>query len=151
MMFLMFSILLFSHILTGVTNTNAAPLSTSIVNIATPECLCSDKRTIWNIIWSCLATIFACSWVSVHPNIPGPDDSWIKKVYCRLELMFWSIIVPELITYWAAKQWSAARKLEKKYHSELHVEQHVLLILIFRVWMDKDAWLFHSNGGVHVI
>ena len=118
----MLSILLFSHVLTGITNTNAAPLSTSIVNIATPECLCPDQRTIWNIIWSCLATIFACSWVSVHPNIPGPDDSWIKRIYSRLELMFWSIVVPELITYWALKQWSAARKLEKKYHSELHVE-----------------------------
>ena len=117
----MLSILLFSHVLTGLTNTNAAPLSTAIVNTPTQECLCPDQRTIWNIIWSCLATLFACSWVSVHPNIPGPDDSWIKKGYHRLELMFWSIIVPELITFWAAKQWSAARKLEKRYQSKLHV------------------------------
>lgn len=29
-------------------------------------------RTIWNIIWSCLVTIFACVWVAIHPNIPQP-------------------------------------------------------------------------------
>lgn len=29
-------------------------------------------RTVWNIIWSCLITIFACTWVVVHPNIPQP-------------------------------------------------------------------------------
>lgn len=29
-------------------------------------------RTVWNIIWSCLITIFACIWVAIHPNIPQP-------------------------------------------------------------------------------
>lgn len=29
-------------------------------------------RTVWNIIWSCLITIFACIWVAIHPNIPRP-------------------------------------------------------------------------------
>jgi hypothetical protein len=106
-MFLTLSIL---HVLT---NTNAAPLSTAIVNIAIQECLCPDQLELSSYY------IFACSWVSVHHNIPGPDDS---KVHGRLELMFGSIIVPEFITYCSAKQWSAARKLGKRYHSELHVD-----------------------------
>lgn len=29
-------------------------------------------RTVWNITWSCLITIFVCIWVAVHPNIPQP-------------------------------------------------------------------------------
>lgn len=29
-------------------------------------------RTVWNIIWSCLITIFACIWVAIHPNITQP-------------------------------------------------------------------------------
>lgn len=27
-------------------------------------------RTIWDIVWSCVITIFACIWVAIHPNMP---------------------------------------------------------------------------------
>ena len=46
-------------------------------------------------LWSCLATIFACSWVSIHPNIPAPwYESWwrIFLRHGRLELMFWAVV-----------------------------------------------------------
>ena len=75
----------------------------------------NDQRSIWDIIWSCLATIFACSWVSVHPNIPPPGASAVKVAIRRLELMAWSIIAPEYTIFWAAVQWISARKIEKKY------------------------------------
>src|SRR5258708_31531738 len=38
---------------------------------------CDDShhcRTILNIISSCLATVFLCVWVAIHPNIPAPDE-----------------------------------------------------------------------------
>lgn len=101
-----------------------APLSTR--HIATPfehverdltiyECP-SDQRTVWAILWSCLATIFTCTWVSVHPNIPGPNDSEWKVTKRRAGLMIWAILAPELLIFWAMRQWIAARKLADKYH-----------------------------------
>ena len=88
--------------------------------IITPACICpTDQRTIWGILWSCLATIFACSWVSVHPNIPGPNESSWRIFLRRLELMFWAVIGPEMIITWAFRQWSGARHLEKLYRGEL--------------------------------
>lgn len=36
----------------------------------------SQCRTIWNIVWSCLITIFACIWVAIHPNVPQPRASF---------------------------------------------------------------------------
>ncbi|KAF4609604.1 hypothetical protein D9613_012259 [Agrocybe pediades] len=75
----------------------------------------SNKRSIWNIIYSCLATLFACSWVSVHPNVPTPCLSGIKHGIRRLELMVWSIIAPEYTIFWATAQWVSARKIETKY------------------------------------
>ncbi|KAF9566499.1 hypothetical protein CPC08DRAFT_614544, partial [Agrocybe pediades] len=65
------------------------------------------------IIWSCLATTIAASWVSVHPNIPHPHDSRLKRTSRRIELMFWAIITPELIIFWAMRQRYGARKLER--------------------------------------
>ena len=33
-------------------------------------------RTDIGIIWSCLVTIFSCTWVAAYPNIPGPNAKW---------------------------------------------------------------------------
>ena len=73
----------------------------------------ADQRSLWDILWSCLATLFACSWVSVHPNIPGPDESSWRIHLRRLELMFWTVFAPEMIISWAVRQWIGARDLEK--------------------------------------
>ena len=100
----------------------AAPLTSILAEsssvISTPTCICpADQRTIWDILWSCLATIFACSWVSVHPNIPASNESWGRIFLRRLELMFWAVVSPEMIITWALRQWIGARDsdLEKLY------------------------------------
>ena len=105
----------------------AAPL-TSILEasssnstiLSTSACICpADQRTIWDILWSCLATIFACSWVSIHPNIPAPNESSRRIFLRRLELMFWAVVSPEMIITWAFRQWIGARHLENLYKGEL--------------------------------
>jgi len=100
----------------------AAPINASIDSDTTslflsrdtdsPD-LCPRKRV--EIIWSCIATILAASWVSVHPNLPHPTDSWWKKTLRRVELMLWAIITPELIIYWAMRQWWGAREMEREF------------------------------------
>ena len=154
-MFLVLAILYVSF-----TNTSAAPFSIiSNIEIQQQQSVYLHQRTIWDIIWSCLVTIFSCAWVSVHPNIPGPDDSRIKKVFQRLELMFWSIICPELITYWAAKQWFAARRLANRYRGQflflfffgIYHLKHSSYLVIIRVWMDEDSWILYSDGRFHVV
>ncbi|KAF7370001.1 hypothetical protein MSAN_00630100 [Mycena sanguinolenta] len=43
----------------------------------------NNSRTIFSIVWGCLATIFACTWVSVHPNVPPtqpePSSAFLAK------------------------------------------------------------------------
>ena len=107
--------------------TQASPLATgslfaesgnnaTVISTSPLACICpTDQRSIWDIIWSCLATIFTCSWVSVHPNIPGPNESRWRIFLRRLELMFWAVIGPEMIITWALRQWSGARHLEEEY------------------------------------
>ena len=65
-------------------------------------------RTVWNILWSCLATTFACSWVSVHPNVPFKNEGDWEIRGRRLFLMFFSILAPEIMVMWAFKQWRGA-------------------------------------------
>jgi hypothetical protein len=94
--------------------------NTTVTVLSTSASICpADQRLIWDILWSCLATLFACSWVSIHPNIPGPNESRRRIFLHRLELMFWAVVGPEMITAWAFQQWASARHLEKLYKGEL--------------------------------
>jgi len=70
------------------------------------------QRSAWNIIWSCLTTVFVCLWVVVHPNIPGPSDSMFLT---RLKIMGCMLIAPELVIVWAGRQWFAARHIAAKH------------------------------------
>lgn len=76
-----------------------------------------DQRSKPEIIWECLATLFACSWVAVHPNVPPPGSKWYKAALIRMELLIWTFLAPECIIYWAVRQWFGARKLAKIYNS----------------------------------
>jgi hypothetical protein len=104
---------------------SAAPVS-HVLRDATPpdlnpvgpiQSVCPvQQRSLWDILWNCLATIFACTWVSIHPNIPPPGEKWWKTGFRRLELMLWGVIAPELIILWAMRQWNGARKVAERYH-----------------------------------
>ena len=95
--------------------THAIPLAES----ARLGTTCACHRSIWDILWSCLATIFACLWVSVHPNIPFPNEAGWRVFLRRLELMLWALVAPELVTVWAFRQWLGARELENLYKGEV--------------------------------
>ncbi|KAF9457845.1 hypothetical protein BDZ94DRAFT_1174788, partial [Collybia nuda] len=72
-------------------------------------------RTLAGIIWSCIATLVACTWVSVHPNVPGPGQGTVGLVLHRFKLMLLAIVAPEIIVLWALRQRMVARKLSKEH------------------------------------
>jgi hypothetical protein len=72
-------------------------------------------RSIWHIIWSCFTTIFTCTWIAVHPNIPGPKDSPWAVLRRHVAIMGYVIIAPEMVILWATRQHYAARHLAKQY------------------------------------
>jgi len=83
---------------------------TPFISLASADVVaCAKQRTIWDIIWSCIVTTFACSWVSVHPNMPKPYEHWFKVNMRRVEVLFSAIVAPEMILYWATRQWYGAK------------------------------------------
>ncbi|KAJ7151311.1 hypothetical protein C8R43DRAFT_1235942 [Mycena crocata] len=73
----------------------------------------NNCRKLFDIIWGCLVTIFACTWVSVHPNVPPPNQSWLALFWRRLKMMLIAIIAPELMVGFAARQFFTARSFAK--------------------------------------
>ena len=97
------------------------PAAGSSLNQISPTHGCIDhQRSIWDILWSCFATIFACTWVSVHPNIPGHDDGRWKIFSNRAEIMLWTIMAPEWVIYWAMRERFAVREMAKECSCALH-------------------------------
>src|SRR4051812_4034839 len=72
-----------------------------------------DCRSVSDIVWSCLTTIFLCTWVSIHPNIPYPDHLedlgfWQRRTHEMhqtvtqgLPLFTLALVFPEYILGWA--------------------------------------------------
>ncbi|KAJ3576384.1 hypothetical protein NP233_g481 [Leucocoprinus birnbaumii] len=75
--------------------------------------LLDNTRTLWDIIWSCLATIFACTWVAVHPNIPSPKADFRSRLKNKVVIMVYAWIAPECVTMWAMRQLVSARELAR--------------------------------------
>ncbi|KAJ7877015.1 hypothetical protein B0H13DRAFT_2279386 [Mycena leptocephala] len=75
----------------------------------------NNYRTLFGITSGCLATIFACTWVSVHPNVPPPNQSQLAVSWRRFHLMLVAVIAPELMVGFAARQFFDARWFSKEY------------------------------------
>ena len=108
--------LLFLYYLLQGPSTDAGPIPI-IENRSLLGNHCNDLghcRMIWNIVWSCLVTIFSCTWVAVHPNVPSPKkqeaNGWIEGhiwnpllllVEHRLPLFICALLVPEYVLAWS--------------------------------------------------
>ncbi|KAJ7910785.1 hypothetical protein B0H13DRAFT_1876383 [Mycena leptocephala] len=111
----MLLLLIFVHLLSR--NGSAAPLPHSLNDRSAADS-CDDInncRKLFDIVWGCLATIFACTWVSVHPNVPAPNQSRLALFWRRLKMMLIAVIAPELMVGFAARQFFAARLLSKEF------------------------------------
>ncbi|KAF5339510.1 hypothetical protein D9758_016368 [Tetrapyrgos nigripes] len=100
-------------------------------------------RTAEQIIFSCIAVVFVCTWVAVHPNIPRKfywrgaeivgDSLDVHSAVVTLQnilFMLLALIVPELIIMWAIRQWLAARAIGKKYATYNWTKTHGFFVVM---------------------
>lgn len=79
----------------------------------------NNTRTLWNIIWSCGVTLFACAWTAIYPNIPGMDEKRLAIFFRRILIVIMVLIAPELILTWASRQFSSAIAVKKQFNDAL--------------------------------
>ena len=160
--------LLFLYYLLQGPSTDAGPIPT-IEHRSLTGNHCNDLahcRTIWNIVWSCLATIFSCAWVAVHPNVPCPKkreaNSWIERhirnplisfVEHRLPLFICALLVPEYVLAWSIRHFLVARKIAKG-EIELCVK-YLSIAIILSKSLSERGWskthgFFIIMGGFHL-
>lgn len=130
-----------------ITNTNTRSSDSELTHSS-----CNDLgycRTLLNIIWSCLATIFACTWIALHPNVPAAGGSWRTAFSRRFVLLTGGLIVPELLVVWAMRQWLVARRLASDNKGMFFIPHPLLTfmkILIGRTWVGNDSRILFHRG-----
>ena len=124
--------------ITSVLHAPAASALSTTTNFTTVDSAgaCKDIdtcRTLYSIVQTCLATIFACVWVAVHRNIPAPRPvpdpnsnpgpiakaarwSWSKIRDQRQPVIVFcvTLLAPEWVLAWAVRQRFRAQKLVKE-------------------------------------
>ncbi len=92
-----------------------------------------DVRGTLSILWSCLFTIFACTWTIQHLNVPKQRDRskedtnfrlrfyrslkrYAKSFWSSTKWMLFTMIAPEIVLAKAFQELAAAKKLHKEIH-----------------------------------
>ncbi|KAG1848067.1 hypothetical protein DFJ58DRAFT_796744 [Suillus subalutaceus] len=68
-------------------------------------------RTLYSIISSCILTLFACTWTSIHLNISCHSP--------RAGIILAALVAPKLVILWAMRQIFHAGKFVNKFNDEL--------------------------------
>jgi hypothetical protein len=109
----MIFILILVHLLSN--NSSAVPVPHPLdARTSTDTCDDINKcRKLFDVVWGCLATIFACTWVSVHPNIGPPNQGSVALFWRRVKMMIIAIIAPEVMVGFSVRQALGALILSK--------------------------------------
>lgn len=76
-------------------------------------------RGTWSILWSCLATIFICTWSALHLDVPDEDGRWYL-FFRKLGWMLIAATAPEFILFNAADNSFKSRDLLRHLRNQGH-------------------------------
>lgn len=69
-------------------------------------------RGTWSILWSCLVTIFICTWSALHLNVPKKHGRWYL-IFRKIGGMLIAATAPEFVLFTSADNFIDARDLLK--------------------------------------
>jgi len=72
------------------------------------------RRTVADLIRSCIFTIIICVYRVVHPNIDDPAAPRWKRICRKISLSLYTLEIPELLIGWALLQRLGAEEIMNK-------------------------------------
>lgn len=91
-------------------------------------------RGTWSILWSCLATIFICTWSALHLDVPKKHGRWYL-FFRKLGWMLIAATAPEIVLYNAADNFFESRDLLRHLRNQGH-----------RSWTLTHTQFAHAKG-----
>lgn len=75
-------------------------------------------RGTWSILWSCLATIFICTWTVLHLNVPKPGHGRAYLQFRKIAWMLIALIAPEIVLFTSAEHLSDSRAMTRAWREK---------------------------------
>ncbi|KAH6913510.1 hypothetical protein BKA70DRAFT_1421777 [Coprinopsis sp. MPI-PUGE-AT-0042] len=104
----------------------------------------TNYRSTADIVWSCVVTVFACTWLSVHPNVSGSNSTWKQRMTHRIYLMIWGIAAPEFLVIFAYRQWRGSKDITRVIRKV--VEDDKLDIPLRKKWTNTHSHYLQMGG-----
>ena len=73
-----------------------------------------NLRGTTDILWSCVTTLITTTWAAVFLNVPGPDESEMRRTARKVKWMVIGLIAPEYLVMMAFIQNRDARRCRKE-------------------------------------
>lgn len=73
-----------------------------------------NSRSSWDILWTCLTTIFACTWTALHKHVPERTHNKIAASFMKTFTWFGALLAPELMIIYAAIDFHYASAIAKR-------------------------------------
>jgi hypothetical protein len=102
-----------------------------------------NYRGTFDILWTCMVTIFISTYTMLCLNVPAPSDSYVVLVRRRLFWMGLGILGPEFPLTYAAGQWSRAKHSLKAFHASGYGEWHMR----HAFFADMGGFVFHAQDA----
>lgn len=97
-----------------------------------------NGRGTFDILFSCLFTVFLCVWVCLHLNVPAVHETYWQQFRRKCRWAIQSIMAPEFVLGFAAGQKVEARKSVENFREHGH-----------KTWTIRHG--FYANmGGFHL-
>jgi hypothetical protein len=100
-----------------------------------------NVRGTSDILWTCLATTFLCTYTLLCLNVPSPRDTTFQLGLRRVKWMLLAILAPEIVLTYAAGQWSRARQSVDAFHLSGY-EQWNMRMAFFA---DMGGFMLHTS------
>lgn len=145
--------------LASATYTYATPLPTPSLDVplasatAPASSTCNDIqncRTMWDIIWGCVSTIFLCTWVSYHPDVPEATHTERRIFFTRVISVLYALLAPELLLAKALHDYIQVVRDPYSIHGTFSGTSKALPLLYAEcsIRLDSNALILRLNGGI---
>ncbi|KAF8641458.1 hypothetical protein AX16_009970 [Volvariella volvacea WC 439] len=95
------------------------PTPSPVVNaiVAVSDCIRDPSRirSTSELVWNCLGTIFACTYVAIHPNMPDRTAMKRERMWQKVKTCLYALMAPEAIIAMAMQQRFAAARISGRY------------------------------------
>lgn len=106
-----------------------------------------DTRGTFDILCSCLFTIFVCCWTIVHPNMAIPRASTAQRLLDKTICLLIAVFAPEVIVFISWSEYTLARQLTARYGSETRISGQWTMTHSFFAGMGGFTMASSPNSG----